>query len=129
VTGTLVQADALNAGLGRAVANFRKRLGWSQADLADRLGTLLGRSMDATVITRIEQGRRPVAVHELPALAAVLGVAMYDLLPAETEMDVAMWSARLRVAQAQHIVEQAEAAHRAAVLELTEARQALEGLT
>jgi len=85
--------------------------------------------MDATVITRIEQGRRPVAVHELPALAVVLGVAVYDLLPMEIELDVAMTTARLRVAQAQHMVERAEAAHRAAVLELTEARQALEGLT
>jgi transcriptional regulator with XRE-family HTH domain len=129
VTVTLVEANALNTGLGRAVASSRKRLGWSQADLADRLGALLGRSMDATVITRMEQGRRSVAIHELPALAAALGVAMYDLLPVDVELDVAVRSARLRVAQAQHMVEQAEAAHRAAVLELTEARRALEGLT
>lgn len=69
-----MQVNAINAALGRKVADFRKAHGWSQAQLAEVLGTELGRPMDATTITRLEQGKRPVPVHELIVLSHVLTV-------------------------------------------------------
>jgi transcriptional regulator with XRE-family HTH domain len=76
----LMQVNAINAALGRKVAELRKIHGWSQAELADRLGNALGRTMDATAITRLEQGKRPVAVHEVVPLAQMLGVEPVRLM-------------------------------------------------
>lgn len=70
----LMQVHPINAALGRKVADFRKAHGWSQAQLAERFGAELGHPIDPTAITRLEQGKRPVPVHELVALGHVLAV-------------------------------------------------------
>ncbi len=70
----LVQVNAINVALGRKVSDFRKAKGWSQAELAAQFGDALGRPMDATTITRLEQGKRPVPVHELIELSHLFGV-------------------------------------------------------
>lgn len=69
-----MQSDAINAAIGAKAADFRRVHGWSQTELADRLGQALGKSVDPTTITRLEQGRRPIPVHELIALSRLFGV-------------------------------------------------------
>jgi transcriptional regulator with XRE-family HTH domain len=76
----LVQSDEINAAVGANVAAIRAELGWSQAELAERWGNLLGRTIDPTTITRLERGRRPIPVHELVALGSVLDVGWANLV-------------------------------------------------
>jgi transcriptional regulator with XRE-family HTH domain len=91
----VMQVNAINAALGRKVAELRKIHGWSQAELADRLGNALGRTMDATAITRLEQGKRPVAVHEVVPLAQMLGVEPVRLM-SFSPLDSAIATSRLQ---------------------------------
>lgn len=69
-----MQVDPINAALGRKVRDFREAHGWSQAELATRFGEHLGHPIDATAITRLEQGKRSLPVHELIPLSRTLGV-------------------------------------------------------
>lgn len=69
-----------NAALGTRVAAARRARRWSQRDLAVAFGAALSRPIDPTMITRLEQGKRAVLAHELPALAHVLDVRLDSLL-------------------------------------------------
>ena len=64
---------------GQNVAAFRKGLGISQRELADRL-QLYGLDIDKNAIQRIEAGKRFVTDIELLALSNVLGRKLDDLL-------------------------------------------------
>ena len=64
---------------GQNVAVFRKGLGISQRELADRL-QLYGLDIDKNAIQRIEAGKRFVTDIELLALSNVLGRKLDDLL-------------------------------------------------
>lgn len=67
--------------VGRNTAEFRGQRGLSQAELATRLATQLGKnSIDPTTITRLESGKRPTTVDELVALAQILDVDVNSLL-------------------------------------------------
>ncbi|MDO3315703.1 Helix-turn-helix domain [Mycobacteroides abscessus subsp. abscessus] len=67
--------------VGRNTAQFRGQKGLSQAELATRLATQLGKnSVDPTTITRLESGKRPTTVDELVALAQILDVDVNSLL-------------------------------------------------
>jgi transcriptional regulator with XRE-family HTH domain len=106
-----VQINTVNAALGKKVAEFRKAHQWSQAQLAEQLGEALGRPMDATAITRLEQGRRPVPVHELILLSRILNVEptiffkflspLEDVIAA-LQFRVAGLDARAQVARIEH---------------------------
>src|SRR5215831_4162065 len=74
----LVQPDELNRSIGENVAYLRGKAGWSQAQLAERWGAKLGRKVDPTTVTRLERGKRPIAVHELAALRTVFGLRHWD---------------------------------------------------
>jgi transcriptional regulator with XRE-family HTH domain len=74
------QPDEATRALGDAVAYLRKAKGWQQADLARALGAELGRTIDPTLITRLEAGRRQTPSGDLAALAAVLGVPVGSLI-------------------------------------------------
>lgn len=102
-----MQTNAVNGAVGRKVADIRRARGWSQADLADRFGIEAGRSIDPTTITRLEQGRRPLPVHELIAMALVLGVDARDLLPVTSAEDDRVLTARVRLDAARDKLESA----------------------
>lgn len=60
--------------LGERVADARRRKGWTQGELAARVG------LTQTSVSRIETGVRAVSSLELAELAEVLGVSVLDLL-------------------------------------------------
>jgi Zn-dependent peptidase ImmA (M78 family)/transcriptional regulator with XRE-family HTH domain len=62
--------------LGERVADARRRKGWTQGELAARVG------LTQTSVSRIETGVRTVSSLELAELAEVLGVSLLDLLRA-----------------------------------------------
>jgi transcriptional regulator with XRE-family HTH domain len=74
----------------------------------------LGRSVDATMITRLEQGRRPIAVHELIGLSGVLGVSAVELMSLTSELDGRVQAARVRFDMANLRLEAAEREAKAA---------------
>jgi Zn-dependent peptidase ImmA (M78 family)/transcriptional regulator with XRE-family HTH domain len=62
--------------LGERVADARRRKGWTQGELAARVG------LTQTSVSRIETGGRTVSSLELAELAEALGVSVLDLLRA-----------------------------------------------
>jgi DNA-binding XRE family transcriptional regulator len=66
---------ALAAHVGRRLAEERQTRGWSQQDLADRLG------VDRTAVGRWERGARTIPLHRLMAAARLFDVSVQALLP------------------------------------------------
>ena len=64
---------------GKQVAQYRKKLGKSQRELADAL-QLLGLDVDKNAIQRIEAGKRFVTDIEIVYLGRALNVSITDLL-------------------------------------------------
>jgi Zn-dependent peptidase ImmA (M78 family)/transcriptional regulator with XRE-family HTH domain len=62
--------------LGKRIADARRSKGWTQGQLAERVGLV------QTAVSRIETGTRAVGSLELAELAEVLGVSVLDLLRA-----------------------------------------------
>lgn len=60
--------------IGKRIINMRERKGWSQRELANRVG------LNFSVMNRIEAGDRPVRDSELTMLANVLDVSADELL-------------------------------------------------
>ena len=60
--------------MGRRVGEIRRKLGWTQAEFADRAGK------SVNYIQRIEQGRSNLTVHTLVRLANVLQTPAWALL-------------------------------------------------
>jgi len=75
----LQSKNLLYAEFGTRLAAARKRKCLSQA----ALGTLTGFSR--TSITNIERGRQAVQLHHIYAFASVLGVAIEELYPKQSE--------------------------------------------
>ena len=69
----------------RRVHYLRKRQGWSQQDLADRLRNL-GAPIDRASIARLEAGKRGISLDEAMRLAYALNVAPVHLM-IDTEDD------------------------------------------
>ncbi len=67
---------------GRNVTAFRKALGYSQRELADKL-QIYGLDVDKNAIQRIEAGKRFVTDIELAALSKVFGKSYEELLSFE----------------------------------------------
>ncbi len=70
--------DGLNNLCGRNIKHYRKEMGISQRELADRL-QIIGLDIDKNAIQRIECGKRFVTDIELVALSRVLGKNLDDL--------------------------------------------------
>ena len=71
--------DNKNNVCGRNIALFRKEIGISQRELADRL-QLIGLDVDKNAIQRIESGLRFVTDIELIALSKALNKMFEELL-------------------------------------------------
>ena len=65
---------------GALVRKARENRQWTQADLAKRLGSLLGKEVNPLAITRTETGKRPVPLDEVAALAQLLNLELDPLL-------------------------------------------------
>lgn len=72
-------ADGKNNLCGDKVSEYRKAMGISQRELADRL-QLIGLDVDKNAIQRIEAGKRFVTDIELVALSKVFGRALEELI-------------------------------------------------
>lgn len=72
-------SDNKNNICGKQVAVFRKALGISQRELADRL-QLAGLDIDKNAVQRIESGKRFVTDIELVYLCRVLGKTLDEML-------------------------------------------------
>ena len=70
---------------GKNVAMFRKELGYSQRELADKL-QLVGLDVNKNAIQRIESGERFITDIELKAFAKALNVSADYLLGVTDEL-------------------------------------------
>ncbi|MBW7902185.1 MAG: helix-turn-helix transcriptional regulator [Rhodocyclaceae bacterium] len=68
------RAHALGAALGKRIAERRKALGWTQAELAERL------SVDTITISRFERGSNLPSLARLELVAGCLQVSVSSLL-------------------------------------------------
>ena len=75
-------ANGANNICGRNVYQFRKELGLSQRELADRL-QVQGLDVDKNAIQRIEAGKRFVTDIELSLLAVVFSKSTDEMLAVE----------------------------------------------
>ncbi|CPR83082.1 prophage regulatory ptotein [Mycobacteroides abscessus subsp. abscessus] len=67
-------AQAIETGFGERVRDFRIERGWTQRQLAERL------SLDASAVSRLEQGTRAIRLGEAAQIAEVLGIDFADLV-------------------------------------------------
>ena len=72
-----MDADRLYAEFGKLVRRHRKRLGFTQDHLAERI------ALARTSITNIERGRQKILLHQLILLADALSVSPEALIPSE----------------------------------------------
>ena len=71
--------DGKNNICGKTVAAYRKKMGLSQRELADRL-QLIELDVDKNAVQRIESGQRFVTDIEIIALCKVLKITYEELL-------------------------------------------------
>lgn len=74
-------AETVDARVRRRLRELRVARGLTQQQVAGRAG------MDVSTLSRLEAGKRRLALHHLPALAGALGVAADDLLGAAAPED------------------------------------------
>lgn len=99
---------------GRNVREFRRRRGWSQEDLAQRLSAV-GYSMHQTTVAKLEAGSRPTPVGEAKALAGIFEVSIEDLFAPPWLYDAELGTAAEQAAQTeQELVKLAERRERVA---------------
>lgn len=67
-----VQPADINILVGQRVRNLRTARGWSQIQMAERLSARLGKSFDPTMVSRLENGTRPILLTEAVALTELL---------------------------------------------------------
>ncbi|MFJ7207474.1 helix-turn-helix domain-containing protein [Streptomyces sp. NPDC098789] len=75
-----MKTEDVGAAFGAQVKSARELHGWSQAELAARLGAAMEKEVNPLVITRIEGSKRPVSITELVALASIFNMTPGALL-------------------------------------------------
>ncbi|MEV6398147.1 helix-turn-helix transcriptional regulator [Streptomyces sp. NPDC051907] len=75
-----MKLDGVGQAFGALVRQAREDRQWTQADLAKRLGALLGKEVNPLAITRTEAGTRPVPFEEVAAFAQALNLELDPLL-------------------------------------------------
>jgi transcriptional regulator with XRE-family HTH domain len=89
--------ETLNAKLGQRIARYRKAIGLTQADLAEKVG------VQPETICRIERGQRAVSLELIGLLSTSLDIELHDLFrlrksdnPKDRAVERLLWfSARL----------------------------------
>jgi transcriptional regulator with XRE-family HTH domain len=75
------------------IRELRKRHGWTQQDLADRLNNLLGARTDRSAVAKVEVGKRELSLDEAFQYALALNVAPVHLFaPVDGDELVALGS-------------------------------------
>lgn len=72
------QSNKLGIMLGANIAERRKKLGWTQAELAERIG------VDTETVSRFERGSNLPSLQRLEKLADVLKLPLYRLVAASS---------------------------------------------
>jgi len=79
-----------------AAANLRRirrRCGWSQAELGERVAPLLeGVSLTQAQVSALELGRTHLTIDVLVVFAITLSVSLVDLVSPTTEVPVPLWA-------------------------------------
>jgi len=75
-----MKLDGVGQAFGALVRQAREDRQWTQADLAKRLGALLGKEVNPLAITRTEAGSRPVPFEEVAAYAQLLNLELDPLI-------------------------------------------------
>lgn len=86
------QTTDVEALVGHNIRARREALGWSQADLADRLGALGVTPATQATVAALESAKRRPRLHDLAACCAVLGCSLPDLLDGVSPDD--QWQAQ-----------------------------------
>lgn len=97
-----VHHEYIYQGFGNLVQELRKKMGYSQTQLGERIG------LSRTSVTNIEGGRQHIALHQIYQLAEALQVSAASLLPVKAnflpeneelkrlaEPEVASWLSRI----------------------------------
>lgn len=86
--------SAIEERLGQKIARLRKAAGYTQAQLAERVG------LQPEHISRIETGRRGVSIEAIANIAQALGIEIHELFRLQdrddlkaTSLDRLMWFA------------------------------------
>lgn len=66
-------ADALLIGLGDRIRKLRKKRGWTQAEMAERVG------IDRSFLADVERGKRNVSILNVSLIAKGLKVSLSQL--------------------------------------------------
>jgi len=77
MVGSKRKEDTLGAALGRRISERRDAFGWTQAQLAERVG------VDTETISRFERGAAMPSLARLQAVASVLKTSPSELLSEE----------------------------------------------
>ncbi|MFA5923647.1 MAG: helix-turn-helix transcriptional regulator [Methylococcaceae bacterium] len=72
------KSSTLGVMLGANIAERRKKLGWTQAELAERIG------VDTETISRFERGNNLPSLQRLEKLADALTIPLYRLVAASS---------------------------------------------
>ncbi|HZW26507.1 MAG TPA: helix-turn-helix transcriptional regulator [Gallionella sp.] len=72
------QSNKLGIALGTNIAERRKKLGWTQAELAERIG------VDTETVSRFERGSNLPSLQRLEKLADALKLPLYRLVAASS---------------------------------------------
>lgn len=84
-----MKAETAHVVIGQRVAALRASAGLLQPQLAEKMAARLGKSYNATLISRLEKGQRPLTVNELIALADIFGVSEQSLISRRGPIDIA----------------------------------------
>lgn len=85
------------------IAKWREYRGITQEALAARASEFLGKEMDVTVLSKIENGKSPYGQRTLEALADALGCQPSHLLNVDPTVPGAIWSIEEALRQADPI--------------------------
>ncbi len=116
-----VQAGAPEQAFAEGVRAMRQARGWSQAELAVRLGEY-GFRMHQTTVAKLEAGERPIRINEAAALCTLFGVQLIDVLSGGRQPEGDVATLQQRVDAAQDSYDQLRALHTDVVRDHAEAQ-------
>lgn len=130
------QEESPEVTFGNQVRKARETRGWTQDRLRRVLREAAGLDLSSTAMTRLEQGKRPIRLNEVAALASVLDLSLdrYANGPVRLTQDEYERAAhgleqlRAREAEADQRLQVAKEAAAAAITEEAAARQALDAV-